>query len=68
MAKRFKRNAAGSFVMYMVDSYGLSRSVWKGEISKEGDIYNETGLEALEQVRKSNFWVWDDGSSILFWL
>ena len=48
MAKSFKRNAAIIFVRYMVEAYGFSRSVCQGDISKEGEIYMEAVLEALE--------------------
>ena len=45
----------------------FSRSVWHGESRKEGVRYLEPGLEALDQVIKSNFWNWDDVSIIFFW-
>ena len=45
--KRFKHNLARRFVCYMVDAYGISRSVWQGERRKEGEIYLEAVLESL---------------------
>ena len=67
MDKRFKSNVDRSFVHYMVDTYGTSRSVCNKESSKQGDIYLEVGLEALKRVSKSTIWNWGDGSSIVFW-
>ena len=68
MAKRFKRNLDRSFVQYMVEAYDPSMSVWQGDISRERGRDLEEVLEALELVSMSNFWSWDNGSSILFWI
>ena len=39
----------------MVDIDGTSRSVWHGDIRKEGYRDMGEGLEALERVSKSTF-------------
>ena len=55
MAKSFKRNVEISFLRYMIEAYGPSRSVWQGDIRKEGWRDLEAGLEAIEQVIKYTF-------------
>ena len=67
MSKPFKRNMNRSFAHYMVEAYGTSRCVWHLEIRKEGERDLKAVLEYLEQVSKSKFWIWDNGSRILFW-
>ena len=63
----FKTNVLSSFIRYMKAVHNFT--VGKDSYEREPEINKDlaAGVEALSRLRKSSFWGWDDGYSILFW-
>ena len=67
MARIFKTNVLRRFIRYMKAVQNFT--VGKDSDERESEINKDlaTGVEAMSRLRKSSFWVWDDGSIIQFW-